>query len=81
MPPYSDPKDQLKPICVPVVIVGSFAKLIGTSGTLKILPVPPGSEGSDSSYELTAVTVAYTTEPQGRLNGSARRTVKGTLHD
>jgi hypothetical protein len=60
-------------------MVGTFARLIGASGTRKILAVPPGKEVSDSSYEFTAVTVATIVAPQARLYGATLKTVNGTL--
>jgi hypothetical protein len=54
VPPISAPAVQAKPIYSPSVIYGSFAKLIGASGTLRIMAPFPVSEIGESPLTLVA---------------------------
>lgn len=71
----------MRPICVAVVIDGTFVRFLGESGVIRITaPFPPG-EVPELPMMFVAKTFAKTLEPQGRLNGATVKAATGTRQD
>jgi hypothetical protein len=60
---------QERPILSFSVIDGTFAKLIGGSGLVKIIAPLPGREGTEIPTIFMPDTVAKILDPHGKLNG------------
>jgi hypothetical protein len=70
-PPSAAPAYQVNRIFTSDVIVGSFSKEIGASGTSYITAPEPSGDYTDSPYRFTDETIALTWSSFTRLYGAA----------
>jgi hypothetical protein len=79
-PPLEYPTFQDSPILLAFVIVGTFMKLIGASGTKTIFAPPPTTELKEAPYILKATIIMLILFPKTRLNGAAVSVMRGIKH-
>lgn len=70
----------MSPIYELVVTNGSFAKLKGASGLVKIIAPLPSTDVAEEPLTLSATITACMLEPQGKLNGAVVKVALGIVH-
>jgi len=63
------------------VIKGTFARVVGTSGLVKITAPFPDTDSIEGFTRLVAITLARMLAPQGRLNGVVCRVAIGMMQE